>query len=79
MSAPKPALSPRLLHMCFNPTKPDEFYNLYQMVPSVPGDAAGGGDLRIERLRLKDKPPVPRDPKAPPVCVASHLRDISYH
>jgi hypothetical protein len=57
INAPNPILTPSLIHMGFNPTKPEDFIMVYRMEGGVEAGAkARGGTLRLERLRLKDKP-----------------------
>ena len=53
LAAPKPMLSPHLLHMCFNPTRPDDLLVIYRMTQAL--ETVRGGHLRLERLRLKEK------------------------
>lgn len=65
INAPNPILSPSLIHMGFNPTKPEDFIVVYRMGGGVEvGEKARGGQQRLERMRLKDKPP-PQVPAQP--------------
>jgi hypothetical protein len=51
-----PLLSPSLVRMCFNPTKPEDMIIVYRMcAQGAAGEAGRGGQMKLERLRLKDK------------------------
>jgi hypothetical protein len=63
--APAPFPSPSLVRMCFNPTKPEDMIIVYRMgAQGAVGEAGRGWQMKLERLRLKDKPVVANAPAA---------------
>ena len=65
LNAPSPLLSPSLVRMCFNPTKPEDLVVVYRMATLGPAGERRGGHMKLERLRLKDKPVPQQAPNAP--------------